>query len=470
MRDWSNKAQFEAELRKNCSINDFKLRTRPNLDKRITTIRLGNLFFSEQNLPILNTILPFLPSTVVNLQLECTAATPRVGAASSTFHFGANFVRSMPKLMSRLNKSIQSVSFIDEPFYWDVGAQKFNVYPQLRNQFSVNQLTYFHNPSTLIGYPPLTRLNRDPFFALSQTEIKVTLDLIKKFGQDLLSNILPFYASIFSSPMCGEGAKNWIVLMNRFSSSVDRNQEKYKVMRTKEEAKTSVVPPYAKKGTLLLTWTPGGSAKLTRETQVDRETGFDEASQCEAIERMRAIATQMPESATQFQQTNAITKYDCAQQSESPSTVTRTTELTLSTLLQPEHWTPTYQPLALKIMAMYGYGCVLTSLDATKGQEVLELAHRLLEKVSLCQFQRQNMGTFKREFHTLLHSKDSEMATHREYWKIIVANIAVALTIIGVVPVLVKLAVTGKGFFQATRRERLLNEVDMTLSEMPQLG
>ncbi len=61
-----------------------------------------------------------------------------------------------------------------------------------------------------------------------------------------------------------------------------------------------------------------------------------------------------------------------------------------------------------------------------------------------------------------LHLKDDDMAIHREQWKIIVANIAIALTGIGLIALGIQYALNKRCFFAHTQREQLIENIAQT--------
>lgn len=67
---------------------------------------------------------------------------------------------------------------------------------------------------------------------------------------------------------------------------------------------------------------------------------------------------------------------------------------------------------------------------------------------------------FKTSFMTKLHSKDNEMAAHRERWKVIVANVLIALTGIGLFAIGVCYGLTGHCFFNQTLREKHIQALE----------
>lgn len=87
-----------------------------------------------------------------------------------------------------------------------------------------------------------------------------------------------------------------------------------------------------------------------------------------------------------------------------------------------------------KIQAMHNYGVLLRDQGASKGQVAIDLASKLTTMAN--EFfdkepEQRNFAEFEPRFSTLLHSKDKEMSAYRISWGTIVANIAIALTGVG---------------------------------------
>ena len=102
----------------------------------------------------------------------------------------------------------------------------------------------------------------------------------------------------------------------------------------------------------------------------------------------------------------------------------------------------TYAELSQCIQAMLDYGMLLKKRSAPKGQVAIDLATSLAAMAT--QFFEQesgrlNFAEFKQQFSTLLHSKDKAMSAYRISWGTIVANIAIALTGIGLLLIAAKL-------------------------------
>ncbi len=95
-----------------------------------------------------------------------------------------------------------------------------------------------------------------------------------------------------------------------------------------------------------------------------------------------------------------------------------------------------------KIQAMHNYGVLLKEQGASKGQVAINLATDLTEMANEFFAQppeQRNFAEFEPRFSTLLHSKDQEMSAYRIAWGTIVANIAIALTGIGLLLIAGKL-------------------------------
>ena len=117
--------------------------------------------------------------------------------------------------------------------------------------------------------------------------------------------------------------------------------------------------------------------------------------------------------------------------------------------------------LSHRINQMFAHGLTLVDIDVVKGKGVIELAFKL--KRSLKSFfakplseQYKLKEAFKNDFIQLLHSKDEEMAAtqYKQRWKIIIKNILIALTGIGLFAIGINYLVTNRLFFSQTQRER----------------
>ena len=98
--------------------------------------------------------------------------------------------------------------------------------------------------------------------------------------------------------------------------------------------------------------------------------------------------------------------------------------------------------LLQKIQAMHNYGVLLKDQGVSKGQVAIDLASSLKNLANQF-FEREtsqhDFDKFKSDFSALLHSKDQEMSAYRIAWGTIVANIAIALTGVGILCIAGKL-------------------------------
>jgi len=122
------------------------------------------------------------------------------------------------------------------------------------------------------------------------------------------------------------------------------------------------------------------------------------------------------------------------------------------------------QVLNQRLDQLIAYGIYVLSCDVEKGK--LVMLHGLALKKDLKEFferpadeQEQTLPVFKASFLIHLQSKDAQMGVHREEWKVIMANIAIALTGLGLIALGIQYAVTGHGFFASTQRQKLVEEV-----------
>lgn len=123
--------------------------------------------------------------------------------------------------------------------------------------------------------------------------------------------------------------------------------------------------------------------------------------------------------------------------------------------------------LTHRLDQMIAHGVYLISQDVEKGKAALLLGLEL--KKELKDFferspeeQKENLNGFKASFMHKLHSKDDEMAIHRTQWRIIVTNIAIALTGIGLIALGIQYALNKQCFFAHTQREQLIEHIAET--------
>ena len=95
-----------------------------------------------------------------------------------------------------------------------------------------------------------------------------------------------------------------------------------------------------------------------------------------------------------------------------------------------------------KIQAMHDYGVLLRNQGASKGQVAIDLAGKLTTMANEFFGQKpeqRNFAELEPQFSALLHSKDKEMSAYRISWGTIVANVAIALTGVGLLLIAGKL-------------------------------
>ncbi|MFA5959292.1 MAG: hypothetical protein WC785_02105 [Tatlockia sp.] len=114
---------------------------------------------------------------------------------------------------------------------------------------------------------------------------------------------------------------------------------------------------------------------------------------------------------------------------------------------------------------MLNHGFFLLNQDRKRGEETILLALELKQILKTFFEEHPSPKPFAKiqlneQFLKKLHSKDKEMACHRQQWKVIVANIAVALTGVGLVVVGASYLFTGHGLFSQTRREKCIKSIE----------
>lgn len=121
--------------------------------------------------------------------------------------------------------------------------------------------------------------------------------------------------------------------------------------------------------------------------------------------------------------------------------------------------------LIQQLNQMFTHGLFLLTRDAEKGKIAMRLAldlkHNLRNFIeSPKEDQVANFAEFQQKFKHKLHSKDDIMSEHREYWKVITANILIALSGIGLFAIGANYVVNGHCFFAQTTREKLIDKIE----------
>lgn len=131
------------------------------------------------------------------------------------------------------------------------------------------------------------------------------------------------------------------------------------------------------------------------------------------------------------------------------------------------HWQspPAVQVLNHELNQLFAHGVFLLSCDVEKGKVAMLLALALKKELKLfCEKTPEEQAATKTQFTAsfikTLHSKDDAMTIHRARWKIIIANILIALTGIGLIALGANYLLHGRCFFAQTARERQLDTIE----------
>ncbi len=118
--------------------------------------------------------------------------------------------------------------------------------------------------------------------------------------------------------------------------------------------------------------------------------------------------------------------------------------------------------LLISIKAMHAYGLGLKSACPEKAKAAMHLAIELANDLeSYYTFSsEENKDVFAAQFHKKLHSQDALMSTHRHYSKVILANIIIALTGLGLLAVGASLLFRGHGFFNTPQGQNKVNDIN----------
>ncbi|MDP3704442.1 MAG: DnaJ domain-containing protein [Legionellaceae bacterium] len=123
------------------------------------------------------------------------------------------------------------------------------------------------------------------------------------------------------------------------------------------------------------------------------------------------------------------------------------------------------RPLIHAVNDMFAHGLFLLTRDVEKAKIVMCLAidlkqdlHRFMNLPPTQQIEK--AVEFKQNFLQKLHSKDEIMSKHRQYWKVIIANIVIALTGVGLFALGLNYAINGNCFFAKTTREKRIEAIE----------
>ena len=116
---------------------------------------------------------------------------------------------------------------------------------------------------------------------------------------------------------------------------------------------------------------------------------------------------------------------------------------------------------------MFAYGVYLLSCKdgIEKGKAIMGLALELKGDIkTFSEYpkaqQLAQKESFKIGFITKLHSKDDLMSEHRAYWKVLVANVLIAFTGIGLFAIGMHYLQTGHVFFAKTQCNNLIHDAE----------
>ncbi|CEG58548.1 hypothetical protein [Legionella fallonii] len=131
--------------------------------------------------------------------------------------------------------------------------------------------------------------------------------------------------------------------------------------------------------------------------------------------------------------------------------------------------------LFTSIQNMKRHGKTLSLSGSVHGEMVTVLAKKLKKLTQDFITKNENkerheidFSDFKNNFIKQLHSKDPEMAVHRQWWKVVTANILLALTGVGALFIVVRSLAQGKPsfFFDKTQREKNIIDVDSNIQNL----
>lgn len=155
---------------------------------------------------------------------------------------------------------------------------------------------------------------------------------------------------------------------------------------------------------------------------------------------------------------------------KSQNGATPTPQASLKRQFSGKSWAPKkLDSLLAELDIMYLYGREIAAEDAEKSTAVKRLAIDLYTDIKKYYQSRyrptpQEKQQFINDFHEKLHSKDELMSKHRGRWKVIVANVALAFTGIGLLAIGISLLARGHGFFNETKSQQLVNGVGEQLN------
>lgn len=131
------------------------------------------------------------------------------------------------------------------------------------------------------------------------------------------------------------------------------------------------------------------------------------------------------------------------------------------------HWSgpESIKKLTDELNKLVAHGLSILPFDSAQGLRAMQLGLNLKAQLKSyieldANHQKATKEEFIRSFTKKLHSEDQFMTMHRSYWKIILANILIAATGIGLLALGVNIAVNKRPFFSQTKREKLIESID----------
>lgn len=430
-----------------------------SIDSRITTLKIDANFFEflHRNkfvTPVMNA----LPATIKSITIEYANAQQSILLQQyrNTLNRGQTGIPAdtlLPK-----NKSITSVCFEGFPYYFNEKEQKFYLLPQVWQSLNgYNSVSFVTSLQTL----NFTRDGTSVMSRIAPEQLKLFINFIQIFPYEVVEYIFQYYAQAFADGIQEYKNKDIPIkflssIEEQFPNSIDNAYKKRKLFLTNSDPEL-----YRKKGTFAFEIAPGKKTKLLKDTQTDKAVTHEIALQVQTIKSISAN-TQFPEKTDK-----AISVIPMESKNETAQQASSTLSLEI---LNPAYWSDNARPVAHEIINLYLYGKELEKKDKQAAKTVNDLTIKLFNLLQNLPNKDNSvaMQQFGQKFMRELHSKDKDMAKHREYWKVILANFAIALTLIGAFVFAAKLIKTGHGFFNATKREQLVDNIENKMSAVLQ--
>ncbi len=138
------------------------------------------------------------------------------------------------------------------------------------------------------------------------------------------------------------------------------------------------------------------------------------------------------------------------------------------------HWSPPepFSDIGTQLNRLFAHGLFLLTVKPSLGEKALLLALELKSDLRAflalsAEEQNQTKAAFRSNFRVKLHSQDKDMSIHRAYWKVLIANILITLTGLGLFALGVHYLATKKGFFSQTHREKCIEQLEHDILRSP---